>query len=210
MATATRATGRAHQAPGESLARTRAASQNLRDSKRMASARRPIQRNVTMLQAVLIDNAHRSHAKINRQPCRLEITATHTKQKPATQINRQQIATSRITHPSISNRHSPRLENAISHRKRTRGALSNRHFLQVSECHQHRIAATARPPRVASNIVSNRQSRILEFTKSPTKTPLSRVLIDTKSRFLRPRQGLGTWVRGSRFHGSQTTPLLHQ
>jgi hypothetical protein len=71
-----------------------------------------------MLQAVLIDNAHRSHAKINRQPCRLEIAATHTKQKPATQINRQQIATSRITHPSISNRHNQHAALWTAHRRR--------------------------------------------------------------------------------------------
>jgi hypothetical protein len=105
MATATRTTGRARQASGKSVIRTGAASQILRGPKRLASLRRPIQLNVTMLQAVLIDNSRLSPAKINRQPRRLEIRVTHTKQTPATQFNRQHSATSRITIRSVSNRH---------------------------------------------------------------------------------------------------------
>ncbi len=245
MATATRTTGRAQRAPGKSLAQNRAASQILPGRKRIASARRPIPLDVTMLQALLIDNAHRKYFQINRQPRRLEITVSRTKQTSETQINRQQIATSRITHPCISNRrnqhaalwttdrvpwltdhyspitthclsnrHTPRLENAISHRKQTRGTLSSRHFLQVPASHQRRVAVPDRPPQVASRIVSNRQSQILEFAKNSTKTPFSSVLIDTKTRFLRPRQGLGAWVRGSQntdhgFTGHQSLLTNH-
>jgi hypothetical protein len=138
-----------------------------------------------------------SHAKFNRQPRRLEFTLSHTKQTPAPQFNRQQIATSKIaqfasrmpsrdTHHMISNRqnrsaapaptrhssritrhrrsnrHTVRLENAISRRKQTLGTLSNRHFLHVSASHNHRIAHANRPPQAASKNVSNRQWQILE------------------------------------------------
>jgi hypothetical protein len=139
----------------------------------------------------------RKHAQINRQPRRLEFTLSHTKQTHAAQINRQQIATSKITHSRISdhhsqhaeqalsrhsslatrhcrsNRHTPRLENAISHRKQTLGASSNRHFLQVSASHQLQIAATDRPPQVASNIVSNRQWQILEINVNLSKQTIA-------------------------------------
>jgi hypothetical protein len=133
MATATRTTGRAQQASGKNLARTRATSQIFRSCNCVVSARRLIDRNVTMLQAVLIDNSRRSPAKINRQPRRLEIRVTHTKQTPATQFNRQRFATwqitnheSQITSHARSNRHTSRLENAVSHRKQTLASRSNR------------------------------------------------------------------------------------
>jgi hypothetical protein len=139
----------------------------------------------------------RKHAQINRQPRRLEFTLSHTKQTPAAQINRQQIATSKITHSRISNhhnqhaeqalsrhsslatrhcrsnRHTPRLESAISHRKQTLGASSNRHFLQVSASHQLQIAATDRPPQGASNIVSNRRWQILEINVNLSKQTIA-------------------------------------
>jgi hypothetical protein len=134
MATATRTTGRAQRASGKSVAPISAVSQILRGRKRLASLSRPIQLDVTMLQAVLIDNSRRSHAKINRQPCRLETTVTPTKQTPATQFNRQRFATrqitnheSQITSHARSNRHTSRLENAVSHRKQTLASRSNRH-----------------------------------------------------------------------------------
>ena len=150
-----------------------------------------------------------SHCKFNRQTRRLESSVSPTKQTPAPQINRQQMrtvqsrvicgsATSRIRHPSISNRHHtqhdapaltrqssriarhcrsnrriPRLENAISRRKQTLGTRSNRHFLQVSESHQPRIAAADCPPQVASNIVSNRQSQILEIAVNLSKQTIA-------------------------------------
>ena len=97
------------------------------------------------------------HCKFNRQPRRLEFAISPTKQTSAPQINRRQIRTlhpalfagratsqitthdsqtrlagKRVTNHGRSNRHSVRLENAISHRKQTLGTPSNRHFLQVS------------------------------------------------------------------------------
>ena len=92
---------------------------------------------------------------------------------------------------AVSNHHTPRLENAISHRKQTLGTLSDRHFLQGSERHERRIADADRPRQVATHIVSNRRSQILEITKNPTKTHNSSVLIDTKTRFARPESASG-------------------
>ena len=135
-----------------------------------------------------------NHAEINRQPRRLETIVTLTKQTPATQINRKLLrtlhpalfaglATSRITlrgslatshEPQVtsrgrSNRHTSRLENAISRRKQTLGTPSNRHFLQVSASHQRRIAGADHLLHVARHIVSNRQWQILEFNVTHTK-----------------------------------------
>ena len=194
------------------------------------------------------------HCKSNRQPARLEIAISPTKQTPAPRFNRQHLRTlhpaffagpaasrttarssrntsapriatalldtngrfrwnnnsrnsfktnDRVTSYSIqterllaakcitaghsrSNRHSPRLENAICPRKQSLGTRSNRHFSQVSPSRQRRIAATARPPQVATNAVSNRQWQILEIAKNPIKTPFSAVLIATETRWLCP------------------------
>ena len=155
----------------------------------------------------LIDNERRSPLEINRQPRRLEFTVSRTKQTPAPQINRQLIATSKITHSSISNhhnqnaapartrhssriarhyrsnRHTSSLENATSRRKQTVDTLSNRHFLQVCASHQLPTAHAHRP----THIVSNRQWQILEIVKNSAKTPFLTVLIGTKTRLLRLR-----------------------
>jgi hypothetical protein len=136
-------------------------------------------------------------AKFNRQPRRLEFTVSRTKQTPAPRFNRQQITTSKITHPSISNRynqksaqaptrhsslithhclssrHTPRLENAISHRKQTVHTRSNRHFLQVSGSYKLRIAEAHRPPQAASKNVSNRQRQILEINVNLSKQTIA-------------------------------------
>src|SRR5579863_3394364 len=82
-----------------------------------------------------------SHAKFNRKPRGLEFTLFHTKQTPAPQFNRQlsatspksqntrnlpnnflatrhsSLATASFPPHAISNRHTPRLENAITPRK---------------------------------------------------------------------------------------------
>jgi hypothetical protein len=123
-----------------------------------------------------------SHAKFNRQPRRLEFTLSRTKQTPAPQFNRQlsatspksqntlnlpnnflatrhsSLATASFPPHAISNRHTPRLENAVSHRKQTLGPLANRHFLRDSASHQFQTANAHRP----TQIVSNRQWQILE------------------------------------------------
>ena len=80
---------------------------------------------------------------------------------------------SSITTPSLSNRHTPRLENAISPRKQTLGTRSNRHFLHVSASHNHRIETANRPPQAASNNVSNRQWQILEINVNLSKQTIA-------------------------------------
>ena len=203
MRSATTATGRPLPPPGKTLPKNRPAPPSCRATHQLAASKPHVTSKLQCYIPALIDNRRRSPRKINRQPRRLEFAISPTKQTPAPQINRQQIATSRMTHLSISNRHNqhaasalsplltrhcrsnrhtPRLENAISRRKQTLGTLSNRHFLQVSGSHQRRIPDAACPPQVAAHIISNRQSQILEFTKNPTKTHNSAVLIDTKTR----------------------------
>ena len=83
------------------------------------------------------------------------------------------LATAFFTTRRRSNRHSVRLENAISHGKQTLGTLSNRHFLQVSAGHQRRTAATNRSPQAASNNVSNRQWQILEINVNLSKQTIA-------------------------------------
>ncbi len=83
------------------------------------------------------------------------------------------LADRRGTTHSLPNRHTPRLENAISRRKQTLGTLSSRHFLRVPASHNHRIAATHRPPQAASNNVSNRQWQILEINVNLSKQTIA-------------------------------------
>jgi hypothetical protein len=130
-----------------------------------------------------------SPAKFNRQPRRLEFTVSRTKQTPAPQFNRQlsatspkslntlnlptnflatrhsSLATASFPPHAISNRHTPRLENAISHRKQTLDTRSNRHFLHVSASHQLQTANAHNP----THNVSNRQWQIRKRRK-PLKT----------------------------------------
>jgi hypothetical protein len=78
-----------------------------------------------------------SHCLFNRQPRRLESTVTHTKEIPATQINRQLSGTvcsvnrnSPITHNAPSNRQWQILEFTVSSTKQTPASRSNRQFLR--------------------------------------------------------------------------------
>jgi hypothetical protein len=189
MHSATTATGSPLPPPGKSLPKNRPAPPSCRAAHQLA-APKPHVTYVTSHRQCSIEapastphsSRVTSHAKFNRQPRRLEFTLSHTKQTPAPQINRQQIATSKITHHIISNRqnqnaapaptrhsslatrhcrsnrHTPRLENAISRRKQTLGASSNRHSLHVSASHQLQTANAHRPTHKASN----RQWQILE------------------------------------------------
>jgi hypothetical protein len=130
-----------------------------------------------------------NHPKTNRQPGRLESIVTHTKQTPATQINRQEIATSQITHRVISNRHTapaltrhfspvtdhclsnrhtPRLENAKNPIKTHLSALlivTKARFPRPSPRHEN----NGRGSRPTSSVVSNRQWQILECNVNHTK-----------------------------------------
>jgi hypothetical protein len=204
MHSATTAIGRPLPPPGKSLPKSRPAPLSCRPAHQLAAAKLHVTYVTSHPQCYIeapastrLSSRVTSHAKINRKPRRLEFTVSRTKQTPAPQFNRQQIATSKITHHVIpnrqnrnavpaptrhsslatrhcrSNRHTPRLENTISPRKQTLGTRSNRHFLHVSESHNHRIADAARPPQVASEIVSNRQWQILEITVNLSKQTIA-------------------------------------
>jgi hypothetical protein len=201
MHSATAATGRPLPPPGKSLPKNRPAPLSCRAAHQLAAAKTHVtyvtshrQCHIPARASTRRSSRIMSRAKFNRKPRRLEFTLSRTKQTPAPQINRQQIATSKITiavtsnrdaaqagdrHSSLatrhcrSNRHSVRLENAISHRKQTLGTLSNRHFLRVSGSHNLRIAEANRPPQASSNIISNRQWQILENDVNPSKQTIA-------------------------------------
>ncbi len=97
---------------------------------------------------VRFDNRRRSPLKINRQPARLESSVTHTKQTPATPFDRQLFHTfarasqpsrtqvlegrrPQVTNHGLSNRHTSRLQSAVSSSKQTIAPPSNRHFFAV-------------------------------------------------------------------------------
>jgi hypothetical protein len=193
MHSATTATGRPLPPPGKSLPKNRPAPLSCRPVRQLAAEKSHVTYVTSHRQRYIqapASTAHSariaSHRKINRQPRRLEFTLSPTKQTPAPQINRQQITTSKITHPNHhnqnaapaptrhssritrhcrSNRHTPRLENAISRRKQTLGARSNRHFLHVSASHQLPIADAHH----RTHNVSNRQWQILEINVNHSK-----------------------------------------
>ena len=197
MHSATTATGSPLPPPGKSLTKNRPAPLSCRPARQLA-APKPHVTNVTSHRQCYIEapastrhsSRITSHPKINRQPRRLEFTVSRTKQTPPPQFNRQQINTSKISisnrhnqnaapaptrHSSLatrhcrSNRHTPRLENAISHRKQTLVTRSNRHFLQGHASHQRRIADPDRPPHSRSN----RQWQILEITVNLSKQTIA-------------------------------------
>jgi hypothetical protein len=114
MHTATTATGR--PLPGKSLPKNRPASLTSSAPRHPAAPKPHVTSELQCCVPARIDNDRRSPRKINRQPRRVESSVSHTKQTPAPPINRQQmrvlhpasfagLATSRIAHPSISNRH---------------------------------------------------------------------------------------------------------
>ena len=191
MHSATTATGRPLPPPGKTLPKNRPAPLTSRAPRHAAAAKPDATSELQCYIPVLSDNDRRSPRKINRQPRRLESCVSHTKQTSAPQINRQQMRTlhpaffaglvtppitndySPITTHSLSNRHTSRLENAISHRKQTLGTRPNRHFLQVSAIHNHQAAATNRPLKAASKIVSNRQWQILEINVNLSKQTIA-------------------------------------
>ena len=213
MHSATTATGRPLPPSGKTLPKNRPAPLSCRPARQLA-APKPHVTNVTSHRQCYAQapastrhsSRIASHYKINRQPRRLEFTLSRTKQTPAPQINRQQITTSKISisnchnqkfaqtptrHSSLatrhcrSNRHTARLENAISHRKQTLGTRSNRHFLQVSASHQRRIASASRPPQVAGKIISNRQWQILEINVNLSKQTIAPRSNQHKNAFIK-------------------------
>jgi hypothetical protein len=197
MHSAATATGRPLPPPGKTLPKNLPAPLSCHTAHQLAAAKFHVtcvtshrQRYIPAPASARHSSPITSHRKINRKPRRLEFTLSHSKQTPAPQINRRQITTSKITHPNRhnqnaapaptrhsslatrhcrSNRHSVRLENGISHRKQTLGALSNRHFLQVSANCQRRFASPDRP----THNVSNRQWQILENNVNHSKQTIA-------------------------------------
>jgi hypothetical protein len=162
MHSATTATGR--PLPGKSLPKNRPAPLTSSAPRHPVAPKPRVTSRLQCYIPALIDNDRQIHAKINRQQF-----ATSKITRPSISNRRNQHVTpafagrsSLITRHCRSNRHTPRLENAISHRKQTLDTLSNRHFSHVSASHQPRITDANRPPQVASNIVSNRQWQLLE------------------------------------------------
>ena len=170
MHSATTATGRANRALGETAAQNRPAPSPLPPpaipppQKPHATSRlhcykhRSPSTNLPRRQA-----GHESpvtnHVFFNRQPARLEIAISPTKQTPAPQFNRQQFATSRISNPAVST-----------------GCESRR----VCSGHRRASLRTNLPRRqagyqspVTNHSLSNRQSKILEFTVTTTKQTIA-------------------------------------
>jgi hypothetical protein len=219
MHSATTATGRPLPPPGKTLPKNRPAPLSCRPAHQLA-APKPHVTNVTSHRQCYIEapastrhsSRITSHPKINRQPRRLEFTVSRTKQRPAPQINRQQITTSKISisnrhsqkfaqtptrHSSLatrhcrSNRHSVRLENAISPRKQTLGTRSNRHFLQVSASHQLPTANAHRP----THNVANRQWQILEINVNLSKQTIAPRSNQHKNAFIKCQKSHVTTAR---------------
>jgi hypothetical protein len=219
MHSATTATGRPLPPPGKSLPRNRPAPLSCRATHQLAAAK-PHVTYVTSHRQCYIEapastrhsSRVKSHRKINRKPRRLEFAVSPTKQRSAPQINRQQIATFKISisnrhnqkfaqtptrHSSLatrhrrSNRHTARLENAISHRKQTLGTRSNRHFLQVSASHQLPIAKAHHP----THNVSNRQWQILENNVNLSKQTIAPRSNQHKNAFIKYQKSHVTTAR---------------
>jgi hypothetical protein len=121
-------------------------------------------------------------AVAKNRPAPLTTRPAHTPRTPHSRQNRMShcyIRVSRLTKravrvPSgfaeraISNRHTVRLEIAISRRKQTLGARSNRHFFTVLA---RNFAPARRAPRKGPAL-SNQQWQILEITVNNTKQTL--------------------------------------
>ncbi len=117
MRTAASATGRANRTLGKSVAKNGPAPPAT-SAVRVPRAfpRRPAAPAVQcnwMSHCYIHISSITNHPKINRQPGRLETIVSHTKQTPATQINRQQIATSTITNRSPRNISGPQIATAL-------------------------------------------------------------------------------------------------
>ena len=193
MRAAAPATGRANRALGKTVAKNRPALPAARAARApRAFPRRsaaPAAQCNRMSQCYIHVSSIAHRPKINRQPGRLESIVTLTKQTPATQINRQQIATSQITHRVISNRHTataltrhfslvtdhclsnrytPRLENAKNPIKTHFSALlivTKVRFPRPSPRHEN----NGRGSRPTHSVASNRQWQILECNVNHTK-----------------------------------------
>ncbi len=167
MRSATTATGRPLPTPGKTLAKNRPAPLSCRAARQLAAPKPHVTSQLQCYIPALIDNDCRSprstHNKINRQPCQLETSVSHTKQTSAPQINRQQIATSKITHLGISNRRNQQAAPAFTrHSSRiTRHCRSNRQW-QILEINVNLSKQTIAPRsnRHKNAVVKRQKSHI--------------------------------------------------
>ena len=157
MHSATTATGRPLPPPGKSLPKNRPAPLSCRSTRQLADPKPHV---TSELQCYI-------PAPAATRLLRARFAKGHSFTQSAFREG------SRITRHSRSNRHTPRLENAISRRKQTLGTPSNRHFLQGSASHNLRIANVDRPPQAASKNVSNRQWQILEINVNLSKQTIA-------------------------------------
>ena len=125
MGTAAQTNERPNQSHRRSTAQTRPAPLTTREAHHSTTPKLQLKRELQcyMLGLIVTDCrlALADRTKINRKPGRLEIIVSRRKQTPATQINRQQIATSTITNrqPSVTNHESQ----ITSHESRVAAAL---------------------------------------------------------------------------------------
>ncbi len=187
MRSATTATGRPLPSPGKTLPKNRPAPLSCRATHQPAAPKPHVTSQLQCYIPAPASTRHSSrvasHDEINRQQngsSRSRITTPRHLAPLVTVGRRHLLATSHSSLATaffptrrISNRHTSRLESAISHRKQTRGTRSNRHFVQGSASHQRRTANASRPPPVATNIVSNRQWQILEITVNLSKQTIA-------------------------------------
>ena len=119
------------------------------------------------------------HAQFNRQPVRLEIAISPTKQTPAPQFNRQQFATPRNTncsHESQVTNHESRIAAALldTNGRFRRNNNSRNSFKTNDRANSYAIqtatsAHTCHSSQITNHSHSNRQWQILEFTVTHTK-----------------------------------------
>ncbi len=140
MHSATTATGRPLPPPGKTPPKNRPAPLSCRAARQLAAPKPHVTSQlqcyipapaVTYGSSLII-----SHCKFNRQPRRLESSVSHTKQTPAPQFNRQQIAT-----PQITNHYSP---TCLAGRRVTTHRRSNRQW-QILEINVNLSKQTIAP-----------------------------------------------------------------
>ncbi len=178
MHTATTATGSPLPPPGKSLPKNRPAPLSCRATHQLAAPKPHVTSQPqcyipavtchSFTQSAFCDGSliyperasrrgTRRHCKFNRQPCRLESAISRTKQTPAPPINRQQIATPRITNlprrqaghyspittHSRSNRQWQILEITVNLSKQTIAPRSNRHKNAFFKCQKSHVTTAS-------------------------------------------------------------------
>ena len=176
MHSATTATGRPLPPPGASLPNNRPAPVSCRAARQLAAAKPHVTSQLQCYIPALIDNRRRSQRQFNRQPVRLEFAISPTKQTPAPQFNRQQIATSRFTTHSSRNACAPRIAAALldTNGRFLRNNNSRNSFKTNDRVNSYSIqTATLAAKCTTAGSVSNRQSQILEIAVNLSKQTIA-------------------------------------